>query len=135
MLHHYYNQTLHFLQVHLLISLISTGVMTLFITNPIWVVKTRLCLQYDGIDKKLDTGRSGRRYRGMLDALYKIYRYEGLRGLYKVSSNNFFVSALDKTLFHCKLTSSRSILYIQTFLWDIKLIYFLHHDELLFCDD
>lgn len=110
MLHHYYNQTLHFLQVHLLISLISTGVMTLFITNPIWVVKTRLCLQYDGIDKKLDTGRSGRRYRGMLDALYKIYRYEGLRGLYKVS-----VSALYKTLFHCKLTSSRCIIYTHIF--------------------
>lgn len=68
---------------HHMLAAAQSGVMTLLITNPIWVVKTRLCLQYDGIDKKLDTGRSGRRYRGMLDALYKIYRYEGLRGLYK----------------------------------------------------
>ncbi|XP_053874366.1 mitochondrial folate transporter/carrier isoform X2 [Malaclemys terrapin pileata] len=53
-------------------------VMTLCITNPIWVTKTRLVLQYDaGIDS------SKRQYKGMFDALIKIYKLEGIRGLYK----------------------------------------------------
>lgn len=56
--------------------------MTLCITNPIWVTKTRLVLQYNaGVDP------SKRQYRGMLDALVKIYRTEGVRGLYKVSQS------------------------------------------------
>mgnify|MGYP001858501389 CR=1 FL=1 len=53
--------------------------MTLCITNPIWVTKTRLVLQYDaGVDP------SKRQYTGMSDALIKIYKTEGIRGLYKV---------------------------------------------------
>lgn len=59
----------------------EAGVLTLLMTNPIWVVKTRLCLQYDNnIDAKND-----KRYRGMVDGLTKIYRTEGFRGLYSVS--------------------------------------------------
>ncbi|XP_069076699.1 solute carrier family 25 member 32 [Pleurodeles waltl] len=61
-----------------LISAAQAGAMTLCLTNPIWVTKTRLVLQYDaGIDP------SKRRYKGMVDALVKIYRNEGIRGLYK----------------------------------------------------
>lgn len=56
-----------------------SGAMTLSITNPIWVTKTRLVLQYNaGVDP------SKRQYRGMFDALIKIYKTEGIRGLYKV---------------------------------------------------
>lgn len=56
-----------------------SGAMTLCITNPIWVTKTRLVLQYNaGVDP------SKRQYRGMFDALIKIYKTEGIRGLYKV---------------------------------------------------
>lgn len=59
----------------------EAGVLTLLMTNPIWVVKTRLCLQYDNtIDASSD-----KRYRGMVDGLMKIYRTEGFRGLYSVS--------------------------------------------------
>uniref|UniRef100_A0A8D2Q609 Solute carrier family 25 member 32 n=1 Tax=Varanus komodoensis TaxID=61221 RepID=A0A8D2Q609_VARKO len=61
-----------------LVSAAEAGVMTLCITNPIWVTKTRLVLQYEaGID------HSKRQYKGMLDALTKIYKYEGIRGLYR----------------------------------------------------
>ncbi|XP_015686297.1 mitochondrial folate transporter/carrier-like [Protobothrops mucrosquamatus] len=61
-----------------LVSAAEAGVMTLCITNPIWVTKTRLVLQYDaGADL------SKKQYKGMLDALIKIYKYEGIRGLYK----------------------------------------------------
>jgi solute carrier family 25 folate transporter 32 len=54
----------------------EAGILTLLITNPIWVVKTRLCLQYDN---------NASNYRGMVDGLVKIYRTEGFRGLYSVS--------------------------------------------------
>uniref|UniRef100_W5MTB0 Solute carrier family 25 member 32b n=1 Tax=Lepisosteus oculatus TaxID=7918 RepID=W5MTB0_LEPOC len=61
-----------------LVSAAQAGALTLCITNPIWVTKTRLVLQYDaGIDP------SKRQYKGMFDALLKIYRYEGIPGLYR----------------------------------------------------
>lgn len=57
----------------------DAGILTLLMTNPIWVVKTRLCLQYVE-DKNL---AESKRYTGVTDALLKIYRTEGIRGLYK----------------------------------------------------
>lgn len=59
-----------------LVSAAEAGVLTLTLTNPIWVTKTRLVLQYD-------TGPAGKQYKGMVDALVKIYRHEGVPGLYK----------------------------------------------------
>lgn len=59
-----------------LLSAAEAGVLTLTLTNPIWVTKTRLVLQYDAAP-------SGKQYRGMVDALVQIYRHEGLPGLYK----------------------------------------------------
>lgn len=53
----------------------ESGALTLLLTNPIWVVKTRLCLQ-------CDSGSSAE-YRGMVHALAEIYRTEGIRGLYR----------------------------------------------------
>ncbi|KAK7603613.1 hypothetical protein V9T40_003612 [Parthenolecanium corni] len=58
----------------------EAGVLTLILTNPVWVVKTRLCLQYAEDQHSLD---SSNRYNGMLDALRKIYKTEGFRGLYR----------------------------------------------------
>nr|XP_056710441.1 mitochondrial folate transporter/carrier [Euleptes europaea] len=61
-----------------LVSAAEAGAITLCITNPIWVTKTRLVLQYEaGVDP------SKRQYKGMVDALIKIYKCEGIRGLYK----------------------------------------------------
>lgn len=60
-----------------MIAAAEAGVLTLIMTNPIWVVKTRLCLQY-GRDSPQT------RYNGMIDALLRIYREEGVRGLYRV---------------------------------------------------
>ncbi|XP_017768271.1 PREDICTED: mitochondrial folate transporter/carrier [Nicrophorus vespilloides] len=57
----------------------EAGVLTLLITNPIWVVKTRLCLQYGSENKAVNSNY----YKGMTDALVKIYRSEGVRGLYR----------------------------------------------------
>lgn len=71
-----------------MIAAAEAGILTLVMTNPIWVVKTRLCLQYGG-----DTPQT--RYNGMLDALAKIYRQEGVRGLYRVCILFKFIWTLD----------------------------------------
>ncbi|XP_015930966.1 solute carrier family 25 member 32 isoform X2 [Parasteatoda tepidariorum] len=60
----------------------EAGVITLFITNPIWVVKTRMCLQYQPCSTASSLPPS-KHYNGMLDALSKVYRHEGIPGMYK----------------------------------------------------
>ncbi|GFY51272.1 hypothetical protein TNIN_386141 [Trichonephila inaurata madagascariensis] len=57
----------------------EAGVITLFITNPIWVVKTRMCLQYSTASELPPS----KHYTGMLDALVKVYKHEGIPGMYK----------------------------------------------------
>jgi solute carrier family 25 folate transporter 32 len=49
------------------------------LTNPIWLIKTRLALQQRG---QL-TAAGGVAYRGIADAFVRIGRSEGLRGYYK----------------------------------------------------
>ncbi|MBN3308471.1 MFTC protein, partial [Amia calva] len=61
-----------------LVSAAQAGALTLCLTNPIWVTKTRLVLQYDSASEP-----SKKQYKGMVDALVKIYRYEGIPGLYR----------------------------------------------------
>uniref|UniRef100_A0A8D9ACB4 Mitochondrial folate transporter/carrier n=3 Tax=Cacopsylla melanoneura TaxID=428564 RepID=A0A8D9ACB4_9HEMI len=61
-----------------MVAAAEAGILTLVMTNPVWVVKTRLCLQYSN-----DKVPASLRYSGMMDALHKIYRVEGVRGLYK----------------------------------------------------
>lgn len=63
------------------------GALTTFITNPIWVVKTRMCLQYGNV-ATLEGARDSllpesKRYSGTWDALKKVYKYEGVGGLYR----------------------------------------------------
>jgi len=62
-----------------LVASTEAGIFTLGLSNPIWVVKTRLCLQIRD-SKNSDTTRH---YKGMVDAFRKIIKYEGLQGLYK----------------------------------------------------
>ncbi|XP_039282197.1 mitochondrial folate transporter/carrier-like [Nilaparvata lugens] len=57
-----------------MIAATEAGVLTVAITNPVWVVRTRLCMQYGD--------KSNYKYTGMVNALSKIYRVEGMRGLY-----------------------------------------------------
>lgn len=58
--------------VHLAASA-SAGCVTCIFTNPLWVVKTRMCTQ---------DMRNKSKYRGLFDGLYRIARSEGLAGLY-----------------------------------------------------
>jgi len=59
----------------------GAGVMTLAITNPIWVVKTRMCLQYDA--KTSANYKNSSKYSSLLDGILKIYKNEGVKGLYR----------------------------------------------------
>lgn len=51
-----------------------SGSMTLVLTNPIWIAKTRMCLMYE---------TSTVQYRGVLHTLSHLIKENGIRGLYK----------------------------------------------------
>nr|CTP80736.1 Bm4726 [Brugia malayi] len=51
-----------------------TGAGILLFTNPIWMAKTRLCLQYE--NERI-------RYRGLLDCISTVARNEGITALYR----------------------------------------------------
>jgi len=51
------------------------GATSTFITNPVWVIKTRLMSQSN-------TARAPWHYDNVLDAIRKMYRHEGLRSFY-----------------------------------------------------
>lgn len=70
--------------VHLLAAA-SAGIITGTVTNPIWLVKTRLQL-----DKQhARPGGHGRQYRNALDCVKKTLRTEGIRGLYRGLSASY----------------------------------------------
>lgn len=57
-----------------LIASAEAGAITAIMTNPFWVVKTRMCAT---------SRHTPGAYRGLLDGLYQITTQEGLKGLYK----------------------------------------------------
>jgi len=56
---------------------IEAGCIMVLITNPVWLVKTRLQLQQSG---SLEAARP---YKGMFDAFHRIIVEEGVRSLYR----------------------------------------------------
>uniref|UniRef100_A0A0N5B180 Mitochondrial folate transporter/carrier n=1 Tax=Syphacia muris TaxID=451379 RepID=A0A0N5B180_9BILA len=69
---------------NLLLGMVSGGCV-LAITNPIWVVKTRLCLQYEN--------EVVRRYKGLVHCICKMVQDEGFKALY----NGFIPGLLGTT--------------------------------------
>ncbi|KAI8610696.1 mitochondrial folate transporter/carrier-like protein [Chytriomyces sp. MP71] len=60
--------------VHHLIASSITGVLTCFLTNPIWIMKIRFCA---------DSYRDPEAYQTLREGLTKLYKYEGVRGFYR----------------------------------------------------
>ena len=57
------------------------GIVTSTATNPIWLIKTRLQLDKNVVDKT--GGVAKRRYKNSWDCIKQVVRQEGIRGLYK----------------------------------------------------
>lgn len=60
----------------------SSGVVMVFMTNPIWLIKLRLQLQMKGASEHLHV-KNVTQYDGFVDAFRKIVRSDGVLGLYK----------------------------------------------------
>lgn len=52
-----------------------SGSMTLLMTNPIWIAKTRMCLLYEN--------QATRQYRGLTHTIVNLVQENGFKGLYK----------------------------------------------------
>ena len=55
-------------------------------TNPLWVVKTRLQTQHMGLRMGRASGGPAPMYRGTFNALQRIAREEGIAGLYRCTT-------------------------------------------------
>jgi len=67
-----------------MVAAAEAGALTSLVTNPIWLVKTRMAMQLAGHPDA---------YNGLIDGLRRVYASEGVRGLYKG-----FVPSLFSTL-------------------------------------
>lgn len=65
---------------------VTAGMATATLTNPIWLVKTRL--QLDKVRTQAD-GITARQYTNSLDCLRQVVRTEGIRGLYRGLSASY----------------------------------------------
>lgn len=70
-----------------LCAAVMAGIVTSTITNPIWLIKTRLQLDKDVADKAGETAL--RKYRNSWDCVKKVVRHEGVRALYKGMSASY----------------------------------------------
>jgi len=63
------------------------GIVTSTATNPIWLIKTRLQLDKNVVEKT--GGIASRRYKNSWDCIKQVVRQEGIRGLYKGMSASY----------------------------------------------
>lgn len=63
------------------------GIVTSTATNPIWLIKTRLQLDKNIVEKT--GGVAKRRYKNSWDCIKQVVRQEGIRGLYKGMSASY----------------------------------------------
>ena len=74
--------------IFILLLFFPIGALSQLIANPLFVARTRLCLQYEGA-VEVDVASSQikvTRYNGIWDVFRKVYKYEGIKGLYQVGT-------------------------------------------------
>ena len=70
-----------------LLAAASAGVVTSTVTNPIWLVKTRLQLDHSRAEKLGSV--TARRYKNSVDCVLQVLRQEGIGGLYRGLSASY----------------------------------------------
>lgn len=70
-----------------LLAAATAGIVTSTVTNPIWLIKTRLQLDKTVVEKT--GGLAKRRYKNSWDCIRQVIRGEGIRGLYKGMSASY----------------------------------------------
>jgi len=73
------------------------GIVTSTVTNPIWLIKTRLQLDKNIVEKT--GGVAVRRYKNSWDCIKQVVRQEGIRGLYKGMSASYLGVTLQWVLY------------------------------------
>eukprot|EP00850_Spirogloea_muscicola_P020882 SM000229S07518 [mRNA] locus=s229:166771:169314:+ [translate_table: standard] len=74
-----------------LLAAAEAGTLVCLLTNPVWLIKTRLQLQ----NQKGALGAAGKPYKGFHDAAVRVFQEEGFRGLYKGLGPSLILGALD----------------------------------------
>ena len=72
-----------------LLGTLTDGNTCMQVTNPLWVVKTRLQTQHMGIRMGSARGGKAPMYKGTFNALNRIARQEGIAGLYRWGCTSF----------------------------------------------
>ncbi|CAL3968027.1 hypothetical protein PZA11_006926 [Diplocarpon coronariae] len=65
----------------------AAGIVTSTVTNPIWLIKTRLQLDKNVVERT--GGAAQRKYKNSWDCIKQVVRQEGIRGLYKGMSASY----------------------------------------------
>jgi solute carrier family 25 protein 33/36 len=65
----------------------AAGITTSTVTNPIWLIKTRLQLDKNVAERAGDVGK--RQYKNSWDCIKQVVKGEGIRGLYKGMSASY----------------------------------------------
>lgn len=106
-----------------LIFAFIAGVVNVLVTTPLWVVNTRIKLQ--GVNFHTDEHKEAKvpRYKGILDALWKVARFEGLSSLWNGTLPSIVLASNPSIQFMVYETIKR---YFQSFLKTKDLSGFLY---------
>ena len=85
-----------------------SGFLTCLATNPIWLIKTRLQLQQGQVTAEAPA--IGVRYNGMLDAFVKVFKSDGIAGLYKGLVPSLFLVSHGSIQFATYEVTTRALL-------------------------